>query len=82
MTGYFITGTDTGVGKTRVSLALIHAFKSQGKKVTGMKPVSAGCARTEHGLRNDSGRSRHRCGRAMKMPYSFNMNPSSKYLMT
>jgi dethiobiotin synthetase len=53
MTGYFITGTDTGVGKTCVSLGLIHAFKSQGKIVTGMKPVSAGCTRTEHGLRNE-----------------------------
>ncbi|WP_455201146.1 dethiobiotin synthase [Kaarinaea lacus] len=53
MAGYFITGTDTGVGKTCVSLALMQAFKSQGKLVAGMKPVSAGCSHTKNGLRND-----------------------------
>lgn len=41
--GYFITGTDTGVGKTLVSCLLLHAFASQGKTVVGMKPVAAGC---------------------------------------
>jgi dethiobiotin synthetase len=41
--GYFITGTDTGVGKTLVSCVLLHAFASQGKTVVGMKPVAAGC---------------------------------------
>ncbi|MBX9895126.1 MAG: dethiobiotin synthase [Nitrosomonas sp.] len=40
--GYFITGTDTGVGKTTVSCALLRAFAAQGKKVVGMKPVVAG----------------------------------------
>jgi len=53
MKGYFITGTDTGVGKTVVSLALMHALQAQGKSVAGMKPVSAGCLKTEYGLRND-----------------------------
>lgn len=42
MKGLFVTGTDTGVGKTRVAVALIHAFRSQGLKVAAMKPVSAG----------------------------------------
>lgn len=41
--GYFVTGTDTGVGKTRVSCALLHAFAAAGKTVAGMKPVAAGC---------------------------------------
>jgi dethiobiotin synthetase len=41
--GYFITGTDTGVGKTLVSAALLHAFAAQGMRVVGMKPVAAGC---------------------------------------
>lgn len=41
--GYFVTGTDTGVGKTRVSCALLHAFAATGKTVVGMKPVAAGC---------------------------------------
>ena len=40
---YFITGTDTGVGKTLVSCALLHGFAAQGKRVAGMKPVAAGC---------------------------------------
>lgn len=41
--GYFVTGTDTGVGKTRVSCALLHAFAAAGKTVVGMKPIAAGC---------------------------------------
>lgn len=40
---FFITGTDTGVGKTLVSCALLHAFAAQGKRVAGFKPVAAGC---------------------------------------
>lgn len=40
--GYFVTGTDTGVGKTTVSCALLRAFAAQGKKAVGMKPVGAG----------------------------------------
>ena len=41
---YLITGTDTGVGKTLISCALLHGFAAQGKRVVGMKPVAAGCA--------------------------------------
>lgn len=41
-TGFFVTGTDTGIGKTAVSCALLHAFAAQGKKVAGMKPIVAG----------------------------------------
>jgi dethiobiotin synthetase len=40
--GYFVTGTDTGVGKTLVACALLHAFAAAGKTVAGMKPVAAG----------------------------------------
>lgn len=40
--GFFVTGTDTGIGKTTVSCALLHVFAAQGKKVVGMKPVAAG----------------------------------------
>lgn len=45
---YFITGTDTGVGKTLVSCALLHAFAAQGKRVVGFKPVAAGCDDDDH----------------------------------
>jgi dethiobiotin synthetase len=40
--GFFVTGTGTGVGKTRVAVALIHALRAQGLRVAAMKPVSAG----------------------------------------
>lgn len=40
--GYFVTGTDTGVGKSLVACALLHAFAARGLRVTGMKPVAAG----------------------------------------
>ena len=42
--GVFVTGTDTGVGKTRVAVALIHALRARGLRVAAMKPVSAGNA--------------------------------------
>ncbi len=42
--GLFVTGTDSGVGKTRVTVALIHALRARGLRVAGMKPVSAGQA--------------------------------------
>ena len=40
--GFFVTGTDTGVGKTRVAVALIHALRARGLRVAAMKPVAAG----------------------------------------
>lgn len=40
--GFFITGTDTGIGKTLVSCALLHAFAARGQTVVGMKPVACG----------------------------------------
>lgn len=52
-TGFFITGTDTNVGKTTVALGLMTALQQQGLTVAAFKPVSAGCTRTADGLRND-----------------------------
>lgn len=40
--GYFVTGTDTGVGKTLVSAALLHRFNRHGLRAAGMKPVASG----------------------------------------
>jgi dethiobiotin synthetase len=40
--GIFVTGTDTGVGKTVVAVALLRALSASGKRAAGMKPVSAG----------------------------------------
>jgi dethiobiotin synthetase len=45
---FFVTGTDTGVGKTLVSCALLHAFAARGLRVVGMKPVAAGCDEADH----------------------------------
>jgi len=42
--GLFVTGTDTGVGKTLVAAALLRALSGCGKRAVGMKPVSAGLA--------------------------------------
>ena len=53
MPHYFITGTDTGVGKTFVTCALLHRLKAQGMAAIGMKPVAAGGDMTPDGLQND-----------------------------
>jgi len=42
-TGYFVTGTDTGIGKTVVSCALIRALRQAGHTITARKPVESGC---------------------------------------
>ncbi|WP_299944739.1 dethiobiotin synthase [uncultured Microbulbifer sp.] len=49
---YFVAGTDTGVGKTFVSAALLTAAANAGFQTAAIKPVASGCARTEAGLRN------------------------------
>jgi len=49
---WFITGTDTEIGKTWYTLALIQHLKNQGLRVAGMKPIASGCEATQAGLRN------------------------------
>ncbi len=51
--GFFITGTDTDVGKTWVSIGLVERLKQQGHQVGVMKPIAAGCEQTPAGLRNE-----------------------------
>jgi dethiobiotin synthetase len=51
--GWFITGTDTGVGKTRAAQALLESAARVGRRAVGMKPVAAGCRATPVGLRSD-----------------------------
>ena len=53
MKRWFITGTDTEIGKTFVACALIRHLTGQGFSVAGMKPVASGCEKTAEGLRND-----------------------------
>jgi dethiobiotin synthetase len=51
--GFFVTGTDTGVGKTHVTRALVRGLVRDGKRIAAMKPVAAGSTHTPDGLRND-----------------------------
>jgi dethiobiotin synthetase len=51
--GVFVTGTDTGVGKTRVAVGLLTALRSAGVRAVGMKPIAAGADRIDGVLRND-----------------------------
>ncbi len=50
--GFFIAGTDTGVGKTLVAVALTRALVARGLRVAVMKPVAAGVSDTPEGPRN------------------------------
>ena len=49
----FVTGTDTGCGKTRVSCALLRALSRDGTSAAGMKPVATGAAYVDGQLVND-----------------------------
>jgi dethiobiotin synthetase len=51
--GFFITGTDTNVGKTWATVTLMRYFQAQGKTVVGMKPVASGCEWIDGKLRNE-----------------------------
>lgn len=73
--GLFVTGIDTGVGKTVVAAAMLHALRRQGLRVVGMKPVASGCLRTAQGWRNDDalmlqGASEPRPDYALVNPYA------------
>ncbi len=53
MAGFFITGTDTGIGKTWATLALMRFLQTQGLSVIGMKPVASGCFRNGDEIYNE-----------------------------
>jgi len=53
VSGFFITGTDTGVGKTELALALTKYFANSGKRVAAYKPVAAGAERVDGILQNE-----------------------------
>ncbi|MGL6257953.1 dethiobiotin synthase [Vibrio sp. WXL103] len=56
---FFIAGTDTDVGKTVASKAILQALNAQGKRTIGYKPVAAGSEQTELGPRNSDARHLH-----------------------
>ncbi len=73
---FFITGTDTGVGKTFIACKLIHQYVAQGHKVVGMKPVAAGCDLIDGEWVNDDvlkleAASNVKAPRYLTNPYSF-----------
>jgi dethiobiotin synthetase len=49
----FVTGTDTGVGKTLASCALLHAWRARGHRVAGMKPLASGSEPIDGAWRNE-----------------------------
>jgi len=53
MKGFFVTGTDTEIGKTWCSLGLIAGLQRNGYNVSAMKPIASGCELTPEGLRNE-----------------------------
>lgn len=53
---WFLTGTDTGVGKTLVGAALLHAAGARGLRTLGLKPVASGCEREAGRLSNADAR--------------------------
>ncbi|MBS0229845.1 MAG: dethiobiotin synthase [Proteobacteria bacterium] len=49
----YVTGTDTGIGKTFASCALLHSLRGQGLRAVGMKPVASGCTWLDGRWKND-----------------------------
>ncbi|MES9945785.1 MAG: dethiobiotin synthase [Candidatus Thiodiazotropha sp.] len=71
--GLFVTGTDTGCGKTEITLGIMHNLQEQGESVLGMKPLASGAETTDEGLRNeDALRIQAQC--SQEIPYS-SVNP-------
>jgi dethiobiotin synthetase len=68
--GLFITGTDTGIGKTYVAERLIRGFAAAGWRAVGMKPVAAGTDDTGDGPRNDDALALARAGN-VDVPYEW-----------
>ncbi|TDF41345.1 dethiobiotin synthase [Alteromonadaceae bacterium M269] len=55
MKTYFVTGTDTEVGKSFVTATILKCLSSAQYKTLGFKPIAAGCEQTADGLRNEDG---------------------------
>jgi dethiobiotin synthetase len=71
-TGFFITGTDTGVGKTLASCTLLHAYSERGYSVIGMKPIAAGCENGQwHDVQQLTKASNVAVSRSLVNPYAF-----------
>jgi dethiobiotin synthetase len=74
--GLFVTGTDTGVGKTAIACGLLRAYAARGLRAVGMKPVAAGAVRESDTLMNEDVRALKLAGNvaapdALMNPYCF-----------
>lgn len=67
MSAYFVTGTDTEIGKTLIASALLHALTQQGVRAIGMKPVAAG-AELVNGVWHNDDADRLRAAGNVKQP--------------
>ena len=67
MTAYFAVGTDTGIGKTHATCALLHALARRHARVCGMKPIAAGGVMTVDGLTNEDSIA-HRAASTVRVP--------------
>jgi len=65
--GYFVVGTDTGIGKTHASCALLHALARRHERVCGMKPVASGGVQTAEGFTNEDSIA-HRAASTLRVP--------------
>jgi len=65
--GFFVVGTDTGIGKTHAACALLHALARRHERVCGMKPVAAGGVETADGFTNEDSIA-HRAASTVRVP--------------
>lgn len=63
----FVVGTDTGIGKTHATCALLHALAKRHARVCGMKPVAAGGVETPEGLVSEDSIA-HRAASTVRVP--------------
>ena len=63
----FVVGTDTGIGKTHATAALLHALARRHARVCGMKPVAAGGVQTVDGFTNEDSIA-HRAASTVRVP--------------
>lgn len=73
MAAFFLTGTDTSIGKTTVACALLQAANQQGLTTLGIKPIASGCEQTDEGLRNSDALLLQQVS-SLKLPYQ-EVNP-------
>lgn len=73
MPDFFISGTDTGAGKTLIATTLLTAFNEKGCRTLGLKPLASGCTATPHGWGNDDAWQLHAAA-SLTLPYD-EINP-------